>query len=284
MSVEHYIVFIGATAALATELTALKASIPNACVVAPAVKKNQAGATKAAINLALKNLFEQLASQKGHTEPARLSLWMYEPSSAEQFKDVWSVFGHSAWVETVPRNFQHKVKPTREFVQKRINAIRPLLHEISSAAYSNRKSSPLPLPLRNFDSSITVELKKYWYNDLDKSELSRKIKALRMNFRQTRDKVQGGFKDEKALIFKPAKDTECHGVPHPVGADHKSFACGRFRYGVALFPGFHYDVSAEKSDTIQCDLKTSSGATRSVRSEKRKYINISPNDHLRPEK
>lgn len=284
MTVKHYIVFIGATAPLATELAVMKTRIANARIVAPAVKRNDAGATRAAINLALKNLFEQLACEEGHTELARLSLWMYEPTSAVQFKDVWSAFGHSAWVEIVPRSLLHKVKPTREFIQERINVIRPLLHEVAGAAYSNRKSSPLPLPLRNFDSAITRDLKQYWYNDLGQNELSKKIRAFKNRFLQTRDRALHGFKDHKSLIFKPAKNTECHGIPHPVGADHKSFACGRFRYGVALYPGFHYDVSAEKSATIQCELKTSSGETRSIRSEKRKHINISPNDHLRPEK
>ncbi len=282
MTIEHYIVFIGASAPLATELAAMKKRIANAHIVAPAVKKYEVGATRAAISLALINLFEQLGREGVHSEPARLSLWMYEPTSAEQFKDVWSAFGHSAWVETVPKDFLHKMKSTRLFIQERINVIRPLLHEVSNSAYANRNSSPLSLPLRNFDSPITADLKKYWYNDLSKSELSQKIKALKMRLLQTRVKDRGGFKDDKTLIFKPAE--ELHGTPHPTGAEHKSFACGRFRYGVALFPGFHYDVSAQKTSTIQCELKNSCGEPRLVKGEKRRYINIFPNDHLLPEK
>ncbi|GEM_PF-1303546 len=284
MSIDHYIVFVGATAPLATELSSITTRTKNARIVAPAVKKNQNGATKSAIDLALSCLFCELAKDEAPTQPARLSLWMYEPSSPEQFDKVWEAFGHAAWVETIPRALKHKVKPTREYVQRRINDIRPLLHEVSIAAFSCRKSSPLSLPLRNFSSAITVELKRFWYNELDQGQVSKKIKTFKARYSQARDREKGGFKDDKSLIFKPAKDTECHGLPHPLGSEHKSFACGRFRYGVALFPGFHYDVSAAKSATIQCVLRTSSGTIRAVRGEKRSYINIFPNDHLLPEK
>ncbi len=284
MTVEHYIVFVGASAPLSTELTSMKARISGARILAPAVKKKQVGATDAAILLAIKALVKELSGAKSHSDPARLSLWLYEPQTADQFRDVWSTFGHSAWVETVPRDLINKIVPTREYIESRINAVLPLLHEVSAATYAHRKTSPLPLPLRNFSSPITRDLKKYWYNDLSLDKLSGEIKSLKMRFRQSRDKAYDGFKDERALIFKPAKDTECHGKVHPIGSEGKAFACGRFRYGVALFPGFHYDVTAGKSATIQSDLKSSSGSVRSLKGEKRKHINIFPNDHLLPEK
>jgi hypothetical protein len=284
VTIEHYIVFIGAAAPLVTELLVLEKRIHNARLIAPAVGKNKIGATNTSIDLAISKLIEELTTANIPSELARLSLWMYEPNESGQFEQVWKLFGHSAWLETIPRKYINKLRPTREFVEKRINEIRPLLHEVSNETYSSRKSSPFSLPLRNFRSQITRDLKQYWYNDLDKSNLSEKIKVLKMRFSQTKDKTAGGFKDEKSLIFKPAKDTECHGKPHPLGNENKSFACGRFRYGVSLFPGFHYDVSSNTSSTIQCELRTSSGSVRSIKSENRQYINIFPNDHLLPEK
>jgi len=284
VTVKHYIVFIGATAPLATELESIKTRIANVHIVAPAAKKKLAGVTKVAIDLALKSLFEELTRDSSPTKLAWLSLWMYEPTYPEQFTQVWTAFGHAAWVETVPNSLLHKVRPTKEHIQKRINEIRPLLHEVSNAAYSQRKTSPLALPLRNFSSSITTDLKRYWYNDLTKAEIARKIKAFKMRYSQVKDKAEGGFTDDKNLIFKPAKDTECHGLAHPLGSEYKSFACGKFRYGVALFPGFHYDVSSRKTATIQCQLKTSSGGIRFVRGENRTHINIFSNDHLLPDK
>ena len=283
MKIEHYIVFIGATAPLATELFSLRRRIKNAHIVAPASKRNAKGATMTAVNLALDNLFSELGKDDAPTQPARLSLWMYEPDTHDQFAHVWKTFGHSAWVETIPTRLLHKVKDTKEFIQTRINEIRPLLHEVSQATYACRKSNPLSLPLRNFRSPITNDLKKYWYNNLNQDQISKKIKAFAMRYSQIKDKTNGGFKDKKALIFKPAKDTECHGIPHPLGSEAKSFACGRFRYGVALFPGFHYDVSSGKTATIQCELETSYGTKRIIKGEKKIHINIFPNDHLLPE-
>lgn len=262
----------------------MRSRIEGARIVAPAVKKKQVGATKPAILIALGSLVSELAKATSHAEPARLSLWFYEPDSADQFRDVWAAFGHSAWVETVPRSLMNKIRPTREFIENRINTIRPLLHEVSSATYAKRKTSPLSLPLRNFTSPITAKLKTYWYNDLDPGSLSKQIKSFRMQFRQLKGEILDGYKDDRALIFKPAKDEECHGLAHPAGTGGKAFACGRFRYGVALFAGFHYDVSDAKKRPLQVDLETSFGTVRSLRSEKRAYINIFPNDHLLPEK
>ena len=259
--------------------------IEGACIVAPAVKREQVGATQSAISIARHSLVTELTKATSHSEPARLSLWLYEPDEADQFRAVWRAFGHSAWVETVPRSLVNKKTwLTREFIEKRINSIRPLLHAVSSAAYAKRKTSPLPLPLRNFSSPIATKLKTYWYNELDVEGLSKEIKSLGMQFRQLRGETLEGYKDDKALLFKPAKDEECHGVAHPTGTGEKAFACGRFRNGVALFAGFHYDVTDAKKRRLMVDLETSSGAVRSLKSEKRKHINIFPNDHLLPEK
>lgn len=284
MTIDHYIVFIGANAPLSTELGSLSSGIRGARIVAPAVKRKQVGATRPAISIAMASLVSELAKAASHSEPARLSLWFYEPENADQFRAVWAAFGHSAWVETVPRSLVNKVGPTRQYIEERINLIRPLLHEVSGAAYAKRKTSPLPLPLRNFSSPITQQLKTYWYNDLDVDGLCKEIRSLRERFRQLKDRTLDGYKDDKALVFKPAKDNECHGIAHPTGSGGKAFTSGRFRYGVALFPGFHYDVSAAKSPTLKVDLENSSGTVRSLKSEKRSYINIFPNDHLLPEK
>ena len=284
MTVEHYIVFIGAGAALANQLFLLEGRIAKSRVIAPAVGKKQVGVTEAAVELASKKLHDQIAGEDSPSRQARLYLWMYEPTNFDNLALVWKVFGHASWVETIPRSYLHKVTATMGYLEDRTNEIRPLLHEISNSTYAQRKTSPLTLPLRNFSSQITKDLKGYWYNGLDKSQISRRIGTFKARYSQTKHKARGGYKDDKALIFKPAIDTECHGKPHPIGTECKAFVCGRFRYGVSLFCGFHFDVSAESSPTIQCNLRTSSGNTRSIRSEKRTYVNIFPNDYILPKK
>ena len=282
MTIEHFIVFVGAGRPLAEALSQLRSRIAKSRVVAPAVGKKNVGVTDAAIEVTAQKLHEELSTDDNPSQVTRLYLWMYRPASAEQFARVWRAFGHASWVETIPRSYLHNVRGTREYIENRTNEIRRLLHGISYSTYVQRKSSPFSLPLRNFTSEVTEELRKYWYHELDEDQLTERMRRLRNRYLQTRNAAKQGYKDDKALIFKPAKDTECHGKPHPTGSERKTFFCGRFRYGVSLFPGFHFDVSGEKSPTIQCDLWTPSGERRSVRN--RRYVNIFPNDHILPEK
>ena len=282
MTIEHYIVFIGAGGALSDELTQLEGRISRSCVIAPAVKKKNIGLTDAAIKSAAHKLHEKLSSDGEPAQIARLYLWMYRPTAAVEFVRVWRAFGHASWVEAIPTSYVNRLRPTREYLENRTREIRRLLHTISHATYAQRKTSPLSLPLRNFSSGITKDLKGYWYNELGEDQLSRRIRRFRNRYSQMRNAGQRGYRDEKSLIFKPAEDAECHGKPHPIGSEVKTFFCGRFRYGVSLFPGFHFDVSAERSPTIQCDLWTPSGNARPVRN--RRYVNIFPNDYILPEK
>ena len=284
MTIEHYIVFIGAGAPLADELSSIQKRIAKSKVVAPAVKRRYVGITETAVNLASTKLHNELALEGRVSQNARLYIWMYDPTNVDQIELVWSTFGHASWIETIPGKYLHQVTDTRQYVEVRIRQIRPLLHEISGAAYAQRKTSPLVLPLRNFSSLVTRELKCYWYNDLSREQITKIIRSFKNRHSQTWNKTKSGYIDEKALVFRPANDTECHGKAHPMGSQHKAFFCGRFRFGVSLFPGFHFDVSAEKNPTIQCDLRTDSGGRRSMSSENRKYINIFPNDFLLPVK
>ena len=282
MTVEHYIVFIGAGGALSDELSQVEDRIAKSCVIAPAVKKKSIGITDVAIKSAAHKLHEKLSTDGEPAQVARLYLWMYRPTSAVEFARVWRAFGHASWVEAIPTSYVDRLRPTREYLENRTRKIRRLLHTISHGTYAQRKTSPLSLPLRNFSSEVTRDLKGYWYNELDEDELSRRIRRFKNRYSQMNNAAKRGYRDDRALIFKPAEDTECHGKPHPIGSEVKTFFCGRFRYGVSLFPGFHFDVSAEKSPTIQCDLWTPSGNVRSVRN--RRYVNIFPNDYILPEK
>jgi hypothetical protein len=82
-------------------------------------------------------------------------------------------------------------------------------------------------------------------------------------------------------LFGGALDTECHGQPHPAGELDSCFLEGRFRFGAALFPGFHYDVRYQKG-LLDCTLYDCRGNPRDLGPERRSYINIFPNDHLLP--
>jgi hypothetical protein len=284
MSTTHFAVFIGASVALSTELVSLESRIVGLSVVAAGAQKKNVGASAVAVSQAMSALSDRLCADDVPNETARLTIWMYRPAKKEEFERVWEVFGSAAWVEFVPAELQHKIRQTREYVEERIRQILPLLHSVSGTVWPRRKTTPFPLPLRNFSSKTTTNLQQYWYNGLSERDLTIKIKSLVDQFGTHKRRAVDGFQDDKDLIFKPAKDGECHGRPHPVGDCNSSYACGRFRYGVSLYPGFHYDVSAGKGNTIRCTLFNSLGDSRPMTSEKRTYINIFPNDHLLPER
>ncbi|MDE0305273.1 MAG: hypothetical protein OXI87_10370 [Albidovulum sp.] len=284
MTIDHYIVFIGARASLSDELSLIQKRISKSKVIAPAVKRKHVGITESSVNLASTMLHDELKKEQNASQQARLYVWMYSPTSADQLDLVWAAFGHASRIEIIPTRYLDKVGNTREFIEDRIKQVRPLLHEISAAAYAQRNTSPLALPLRNFSSSVTRDLRRFWYNELDQEQITGKIRSFWNRHRQTRSKGKGGYIDEKNLVFRPATDSEYHGQARPTGSEPKVFFCGRFRFGVSLFPGFHFDVSSEKSATIECDLRTAWGGKRSMRHESRAYINIFPNDFLLPEK
>jgi len=280
MEIEHYIIFVGASAALSEELSELKDRITRSYIIAPAAKRGSTGITDSAIESVSRELYEKFLMDENPSCKARLYIWTYEPNSLENLNSIWKIFGHSPWVETIPACYKHKIIDTKKYIENRTGELRRLLHRISHAVFAQRKTSPLSLPLQNFESEITTDLKAYWYHQLDEMQLSSKIDKLRNRYRQTRV-INRGYRDDRTLIFKPAADNECHGRPHPRGSEAKSFFCGRFRYGVSLFPGFHFDVSEEHSPTIQHMLSTLSGDKESFNG--RGYVNIFPNDLILPE-
>lgn len=281
MATEHFVVFIGAGGPLADELMKLEGRISKSRVIAPAVKKAAVGLTDVAVESASSMLHETLSSESDSSGVARLYLWMFQPESATQFDRVWRAFGHASWVETIPRNLFHNKVGTRERLERRTNELRGLLHGVSGFTYGRRKTAPFSLPLRNFTSAITEELKTYWYNGLNEDQLRARMQNLKARYSQRRIASERAYRDEKGLVFKPAEDTELHGRSRPTGSTPRTFFCGRFRFGVSLFPGFHYDVAAERSSTIQCELVTPSGGRRLARD--RTHVNIFPNDYILPE-
>lgn len=284
MPTQHFIVFVGASASLSSSLLALGKRIANATVVAPAMGKKSTGINQQSIEKALDALFGKMQSAQNHTEAARLSIWGYGPPAADDLKYLWEKFGRSAWIEFVPIQHIHKDTPTRLYIEGRINAILPSLHQVSRAVYGGRKTSPLPLPLLNFKSNISDQLSGFWYRDLDQDKISKKIDGLVNLYRQHKVDKNRKYKDDRNIIFEPAEDGVCHGQPHPTGSSPQHFVAGRFRFGTSLFKGFHYEVSSAKSNTLQCTVWDSDSNPRALKSENRKYINIFPNDHLLPAK
>jgi hypothetical protein len=280
MSPPHFLVFVGASPSLSTELTVIRNAFTETAVIAPAVPKGERGLTNIAVQRATQALIGALRAGENYREPARLSVWSYEPEHADQFGWLWNVFGKSAWIELIPADLKDKDRLTRLYIQERMSPLMQLIHVIAHDVYNGRKKSPVTLPFRNFRNKILLELREYWYRGADVVSLKRTLEKMGQRFRQFRD-AEGAHRDDRALLFKGARDTECHGQPHPVGDDDICFVEGRFRFGAALFPGFHYDVRP-KVGLLECILRDCRDIERDLKPERRAYINIFPNDHLLP--
>ncbi len=280
MSINHYIVFVGATPSLSTELLLLRPEFQKTAIIAPAISKRERARPELAVKRALGALVNTMRNED-HTEVARLSVWTYAPSSQSEMEAIWKIFGNSAWVEFIPRSFISKDRLTRQFIADEVRTILSKLHDISVDVYVKRNKSPLPLPFRNFRSSTIEDLSKHWYNQRNVEELRRDLRQLRERFRQQHTKIGQQHWDDRDLCFSAAALEACHGQPHPIGPDDVCYVNGRFRFGAALFPGFHYDVRS-RGGNLLVTLYDCAGTERPMTSEKRAYINIFPNDHMLP--
>ena len=284
MSTKHYVVFVGASASLSSALISLERRVANSKIVAAAMGKKFTGVNKQSVLTSVEALHKLMAVDGALLETARFSIWAFGPPAPDQLQILWEKFGRSAWIEFVPIDLMHKDSLTRNFIEGRLRDILPLMHELSLAIYSGRKTSPLPLPLRNFKSDVSDELCLYWYRNLDQAALKKSIVGFYQKLRQRQVDGQKKYRDDRDNMFEPAEDSTCHGQPHPIGSSLDQFIAGRFRFGVSLFKGFHYDVSSVKHPTLMSTFTDGNLHKRDMKPERRKYINIFPNDHLLPEK
>lgn len=278
----HFLVFVGANAAISMELMGLEKRHQDFVVVAPAVKKGQIGPTIPSIERSWSELVSKVKASKNVDDKSRLTICSFPTHEISIVRSLWSLFGGAGWINFVSLANVNKPTKIRQEVDQLLVSNKPLLHIISSSVYGRRKTSPLCLPMKNFHSSDARITKGHWYRDLDEPQLKKEIHDLSSRHRQRICADGRSYSDERGLFFLPAKDTECHGIPHPTGVESKSFFRGKFRFGVSLFPGFHYDVTDGKGRNLQACLVDIDFGERDLRSESRKHINVFPNDVLLP--
>lgn len=278
----HIVLFIGAGPSLSAGILKLEKSFVDTVFIAPVSRKGQRGTTSLSIQLAIEALWQNLNSAQDHTGYMRLSVWAFTPIDSNLLDELWNSFGLPGWLELLPSNLIFRDPETIQHIRQRLPLLRPLLGFVSDEVCSNRRTSALPLPFKNFQSRhLDAELTGFWYRNLTVAQLAAKISSISLRFKQIHTKYDGSHGDDRGLLFAPAKNTECHGKAHPTGSSKICFINGRFRFGVALYAGFHYDVR-ENTGNLRCRLRDCEGNTREMRPEKRSYINIYPNNVLLP--
>jgi hypothetical protein len=285
MSTPHYVAFVGIGSGLADELRKLQGRISGFKLVAPPVKTAHRGVNLNSLRV-VHSAIAATISRDGANDSARLSVWAYDTDVAQKAL-LWDAFGRSAWVEYIPRSTIDNIPRTLTYVEQRLAFVASSVHEISHQVLQKRRASPLVIPFRNFKSKLLTPLTARWYDGLDRPALVKKMRSLTEAFRQrhTRSELPETYyhEDERGLRFAPAKPEICHAKPHPIGDNDRCYVDGRFRYGAALFPGFHYDVREQRGN-LRPVLHECCGTARNVASENIVYINIYPNDHLLPAK
>lgn len=279
-----YAVFVGATAAISDELKKIGKGREDLAFLVPPVKKTELGLNSRSIRIAFQETLAVLRASNIAQEKCRLVVLTFASSDFEAVAQLSSTFGAAAWIEYVGKENIHKTTRLRSQIEEILSKVPAILHEVSGEVFGRRKSSPLCLPLKNFSAPFLTELKRNWYHCSSDREVRERMMRFRLDYAQRRQSNGGAFVDDRGLLFSPSADGECHGVAHPTGRSDKTFIRGKFRYGVSLFPGFHYDVRDERGRNIQSTLIDADRGERDLRSEKREYINIHPNDVLLPEK
>lgn len=280
----HFLVFIGANAAISHELKSLEKSYLKLKVVAPPVRKQHVGPTGVAIERSQSELLAEVQAINPNDDKFRLTVFSFPSDNYATIRLLWRAFGGAAWVQFVSMANLHKPALLRQEVDRLLRETLPLLHKVSTSVYGRRKTSPLSLPIKNFQSELVATLKTHWYRDLNETQLEAKVAELTTKHKARMCNDRKSFSDDRTLFFCPAKDTECHGLAHPTGDTAKSFLRGKFRFGVSLFPGFHFDVRDGRGRNLQASLVEADFGTRDMRPEKREYVNIFPNDFLLPKR
>jgi hypothetical protein len=279
--VTDYIVFIGATPSLSTDLLALNSRLA-VTVIAPAIPKREKGRIAPTVRRAIDSLMQRLNADSKLQEKSRLSAWTYSHWARNDLSYLWDEIGRSAWIELVPSDHIDKNLQTRRYIERRYPRVRECLHSISNEVFNLRRRSPFPLPIRNFQSDCLGDFCGHWYVNMNSGQLQSRIDTICSKFRQLHPRTPKGHRDTRDLFFAPARNEVYHGIPHPIGSTDSCFLQGRYRFGAALYPGFHYDVSCDRP-LLSCTVYDCDGRRRDLGPERRSYINIFPNDHLLPE-
>ena len=196
-----YLVFVGATPSLSTELLTLSSRL-SVTVIAPAVSKQQRGATLPAIRRAICNLMQKMRTEPTLDRISRLSIWTFPPTGQSDFGLIWNEIGRYGWMEVIPSNLINKDLATRRYIEQRYMHVRECLHKISYEVYNIRRRSPFPLPLGNFQSSSLTHFFRHWYANQTPGGLQSLIDAVHTRFHRSHPGQHEGSVTTEIYIFR----------------------------------------------------------------------------------
>lgn len=122
----HFLVFVGANAAIASELKVLEKGTKNLTVVAPAVRKQDVGPTSVAIERSKAELVAAVRAANPIDEKCRLTVCSFPSDDYDVIRLLWRAFGGAAWVQFVSQVNLHKPTLLRQEVDRLLKESLPL--------------------------------------------------------------------------------------------------------------------------------------------------------------
>jgi hypothetical protein len=301
----HIVVLAGSTSSVRTELAShlprkhaqLVAPLANAGLLAADAAYRSTIMREAALAL-------QMLSQRGLD--ARISFWYYESMIEAPNDDTMPLFFPAGFGISIPDSLYGQPDKTRDYILARLEAVGRYIYFTEAEILRKPNSSPFLLPVRNFRSkllcsilnsyramveakvTLAVEPGRSLYQGEEQKELQLWLKRRRQSFEQSHpwrsreDSANGQrcFHDDRKYAFEPAQPSEQHG--HSVNDDYDvCYINGRFRFGAAISPKFHYDVYPS-TGSVQGVFFHCNGTSEELPNRRYRYLNIYPNDHFVP--
>jgi hypothetical protein len=187
----------------------------------------------------------------------------------------------SAVNRRVAKSLQVSVQAAMKRVRQTLGFIK---HELTEA----RNSTPMLLPLGNFQSSDLVSGMRSLAagigatTDAGAQLGDFKRKVAKSHWRKSANfDGRKHFVDDAGKVFKAPASNHMHGIAQGISNGHISSCVlnGRLRLGAAFQPAFHFDCQYESGRNFIGSLPSCHGQLTTVQG--RAYVNISPNDHIR---
>lgn len=244
---------------------------------------------------------KMLAVGDAKTPKIQLTFWIYEKEYCTDADNMMGELSIIAPIFTIPEELFGSVYETISFILKKFEIVQNYLNIIDTQVVGRRKTTILLLPPLNFRSDILNKFLHDFgifiknkvrehpgvsyttFND-DKSVVAEWLDKWRRKFidrhRWRPDGISQSpcYHDLRGYAFQPTMPNADHGKPHPTD-NPICYLRGRFRFGVSMVSGFHYDVQPLRlflhGYFYHCD-----GREEFLAESKYVRANIFPNDHI----
>ena len=223
------------------------------------------------------------------TDTLWLSFWYYDFGEASRrASETWKQFFPFACQVPIPSECYKKDVRTREFIEVTLPLVEKWIAVVVTKVIGPRSSSPLLLPLRNFQSDMLDRIAWAFLDTLhtEKSEdIPAWLRKRRNSFKHGRwgpsKRGKDCFHNSKNYAFEPSDPRDPRGPLWLDGNAH-SFLSAWLRFGATICR-LHYDVQPPR-ETVKGIFYHCNDTPVDLSGGGYTYVNIFPNDYIEPGK